>query len=367
MPGIAMATVNLCAGLLTANRIYRAKAGDFVWVNFRGGTFKASVAGTPLDANLAAVTLFGASGGFAGGAVIDTDGKAVTVSAPLAAPAGNGVADIALAAGGSGYLGEPLVTITPPPAGGVPATAVAEMMPDGNGTYRVASVTITCPGTGYTEVPGVSFSGGGNGAVAPTVGSVTLAANASGGLTKTGAGTLTLTTANTYTGVTTVAGGTLALGNAKALPTQTPVVLAGGTLDLNGYTVTNGLTAAGGSVVNGTLETVLSPGGAGTVGTNTVALSGAALTGTYLADVRADGTCDRVIVEGDVNLGGLTLTLVDPGQLDISREYTLLSCTGTLSGTLACGNLPEGRWRVVTRSDKTVVLLFTRGTLMRIQ
>jgi autotransporter-associated beta strand protein len=276
------------------------------------------------------------------------------------------VADIALAAGGSGYLGEPLVTITPPPAGGVPATAVAEMIPDGNGTYRVASVTITCPGTGYTEVPGVSFSGGGNGAVAPTVGSVTLAANASGGLTKTGAGTLTLAAANTYTGVTTVAGGTLALGNAKALPTQTPVVLAGGTLDLNGYTVTNGLTAAGGSVVNGTLETVLSPGGAGTVGTNTVALSGAALTGTYLADVRADGACDRVIVEGDVNLGGLTLTLVDPGQLDISREYTLLSCTGTLSGALACGNLPAGRWRVVTRPDKTAVLLFTRGTLMRI-
>jgi len=61
-----------------------------------------------------------------------------------------------------------------------------------------------------------------------------------GGLTKQGAGTLTLSASNTYTGPTTIAGGTLRAGNATAFGTGAVAVNAGG-LDLNGNAVVIGI------------------------------------------------------------------------------------------------------------------------------
>ena len=55
-----------------------------------------------------------------------------------------------------------------------------------------------------------------------------------GTLGKAGAGMLTLTNANTYTGTTTVGGGTLRLGSSSGLPAATDLVMDGGKLDLNG-------------------------------------------------------------------------------------------------------------------------------------
>ncbi len=57
----------------------------------------------------------------------------------------------------------------------------------------------------------------------------------SGGLTKTGAGTWTLSAANTYTGTTTVNAGTLRLGADNTLDADNNVVLAGGALDGGGF------------------------------------------------------------------------------------------------------------------------------------
>ena len=76
------------------------------------------------------------------------------------------------------------------------------------------------------------------------------------GLTKSGAGTLSLNAAASRTGGTTILGGTLKLGHADALPAfTTTTVQAGATLDLNGFSPTiNGL-AGNGTVAlgNGTL------------------------------------------------------------------------------------------------------------------
>lgn len=74
------------------------------------------------------------------------------------------VYSIIVAAGGSGYLTAPTVTISAPPSG-TTATATAVLTGD-----AVTSVTITVAGSGYTEVPTVTFtSGSGSGAVAYAV------------------------------------------------------------------------------------------------------------------------------------------------------------------------------------------------------
>lgn len=63
-----------------------------------------------------------------------------------------------------------------------------------------------------------------------------------GGITKAGAGTLMLSsTANSYTGTTTIQGGTLLLGNDNVIPDASAVTLSGGTLHTGGFDDTAGV------------------------------------------------------------------------------------------------------------------------------
>ena len=75
------------------------------------------------------------------------------------------------------------------------------------------------------------------------------------GIGKFGGGTVLLSGGNTYTGLTTIASGTLQLGNAAALQNST-AVLSGGVLGLNGYNATlGGLSGSGNlSLASGTLS-----------------------------------------------------------------------------------------------------------------
>jgi autotransporter-associated beta strand protein len=75
-----------------------------------------------------------------------------------------------------------------------------------------------------------------------------LASTNTGGLTKSGAGTLTLSGANAYTGGTTVNAGTLSVGNNSALGTGGVTVNTGGTLLIQaGFNVSNAVTLTGGA------------------------------------------------------------------------------------------------------------------------
>jgi len=124
------------------------------------------------------------------------------------------------------------------------------------------------------------------------------------------------------------------------------VTLAAGTvLDLDGAAQELASVAGDGTISNGTLTVSmpLSPGGDGVIGTLRVA--NAALNGTLRIDVAADGTCDQVIASGAFSLSGLTLQIADTGLLNRNKAYTVVTCSGTLSGLFVSTNLP-GNWRI---------------------
>ena len=107
----------------------------------------------------------------------------------------------------------------------------------------ITGVTLTCPGQGYLPGDVLSFDFGGEGSATAggsfpyTLRPGDVAANGTGGVTKLGDGTLILSGSNTYTGGTTVQQGMLQLGNASALGAG-GLAVNGGTLDLNGFSVT---------------------------------------------------------------------------------------------------------------------------------
>jgi fibronectin-binding autotransporter adhesin len=120
-------------------------------------------------------------------------------------------------------------------------------------------------------------------------GSVTLA--------QAGAGVLTLTASNTYTGATSVNAGTPRLGGSGALPTGasagTITLDAGGTLDLGGYNLSPNALAGGG----------------------TVTTSSTGLRTLTLGTSNADSTFAGVITDGS---GQLSLTKAGSGTLTLT-------------------------------------------------
>ena len=212
--------LNLNAGLLINNQIVHSNstgAATHSFVNFNGGTLRTSNATTTListsgTGGTGSLTAYvnGAFGTFNGGAVIDTNGLNSTLGIALLSPTGNGVSSVAVNASGSGYVGAPYVEIS---GGGSGATAYAVVDLDpASATYgQLTGIVVSNPGNGYTAAPTITLIGGGG--TGAEIGMVTTAANTSGGLTKSGAGILTLsgTTANTFTGMSHVTAGQLAL------------------------------------------------------------------------------------------------------------------------------------------------------------
>ena len=148
---------------------------------------------------------------------------------------------------------------------------------------------------------------------------------------------------------------------------STVEMAAGAVLDLAGlYQSFAGLSGSG-MVSNGTLAVTgtIAPGGTNVVGTLTVAAS-TALTGTLLVDVATDGTSDRLAVQGNVNLSALSLVIANPAQLDHSKQYTVLTCTGTRTGAFGSVTVPNSRWHVFYQADGTVKLIYVNGTLLKL-
>ena len=187
-----------------------------------------------------------------------------------------------------------------------------------------------------------------------------------GGLTKTGAGSLTLNTNSTYSGNTVVNQGTLALGAGISLSNSAAVVVnSSATLDASatgfGFNLNGAISQvlAGSGTVTGIVTSVtgaiITPGTNGTVGTltfgNDLDLNG----GTYVFDV-ATTSHDLLVVEGALNIqnpNGGTLT-INPVNTLTNGVYKLIQYAGSYNGGLGGITVSGGQAnKIFTLSDAT--------------
>lgn len=167
-------------------------------------------------------------------------------------------------------------------------------------------------------------------------------------LTKTGAGTLELVAANSYSGGTNVTAGTLTVSNGlngSATGTGAVTIAAGATLNGNGA-------ATGATTVAGTVA----PGpGIGQLRTGALTL-----TGTYACEI--DGfNSDLLEANGNINLTGATLNLT---QLTPATEtsYVIGSWTGTRTGSFATvTGLPSGLNVIYDEGAKLILVGVATG------
>lgn len=164
-----------------------------------------------------------------------------------------------------------------------------------------------------------------------------------GGLTKTGAGTLTLSGVHTYHGNTIVKQGTLTLGTTNAFLTNSPVITvnSGAILDaatsgvnllLNGL-VSQTLTGVGqvNGVVTSPASTAISP--AGAVLTGMLSINGGLTVngGTLNVDIAASSN-DVISVTGPLTLTSGLMQLNVIGNLPVGR-YVIINYSGALTGS----------------------------------
>jgi autotransporter-associated beta strand protein len=250
---------------------------------------------------------------------------------------------------------------------GLSTTGMTAGSIEGAGSYLLGSKQLTVGGNDRsTEVSGVISGRGGS-------------------LVKVGAGTLLLSGNNTYSGGTTVLGGTLQgttsslqgniLNNAAVVFNQasagtyggvisgtgTLTLQGGGALNLTGNNTYSGGTAvlAGTLAVNGSIAGNVAVGAAGTLGGNGTIAGNVVNAGTlapgnsiglltvngsftqmagsiYQVEANAQGQADRLNVGGAAVIqGGTVQVLAQPGNYGPSTTYTIVRATGGVAGTYA--------------------------------
>lgn len=178
-------------------------------------------------------------------------------------------------------------------------------------------------------------------------------------LYKSGSGTLTVNTTNTFAGGTYLSGGTLVMGNASALGTGFIDVVPGGTLTTTGYsgnspTISNTIYGDGGTVsaASGTTLTLTGSlgGGGGLTLTNVGGSSQLRLTGNnanFAGNAIVSGSNVRL---GSANAGSGQATWTVNSSLQLDVAGTTSFAMGALAGNGAVGG------RAVNGSPTTTTL-----------
>jgi autotransporter-associated beta strand protein len=148
-----------------------------------------------------------------------------------------------------------------------------------------------------------------------------LAGDLDGGLTKLGAGTLTLATASTYNGDTTVSAGTLQLSGAGSIANSDEIAVgSGATLDASART-DGKLTLAAGQTLTGN----------GTVNGNVVIVNGATLA--------PGGSLSTLTFNNNVTLNGGSTAVFEVSKSPVTNDFAQVAGTLVLNGTIFITNV----------------------------
>ena len=253
-----------------------------------------------------------------GGATFDTNGNNVSFATTVTGSggltkAGSGTLTLA----GASYTGATNVN------GGTLQAGAANVFASSSSVTVASGATLafndlnqtlaSLAGAGSVTMGAGSMTVGGNNASTTFSGTI----SGSSGLTKNGTGALSLSGANTFTGLTTVNAGTLILNGSLA-----------GAVTVNSGGVLNGTGRLGTLITNGG---TIAPGNSiGTLNVNGNFIQNG---GIYQVEVNAAGQNDRINVAGSATLnGGTVQVLADAGSYARNTTYTILNATSGLSG-----------------------------------
>jgi autotransporter-associated beta strand protein len=335
-------------------------SGDVFINGVLGGTNASSVASGGLTMNGSSTNRLAGANTFIGGLTINAG--TVRLANAAAIPSGAGRGDVTIANGATLDLSANSQTI--------------------NGLYGSGTVDNLAGTATYTLTVGNNATNSGGsfgGSIQNSSGTVALS--------KVNTNTFTLTGTSTYTGITTINAGTLALGASASISSPTVNILPGAVLDDSA--ITGGLpfgssqTLVGGRTTNGgpndivgTLNsggaiTIYKPGLAGTLNVSGgLTLSGGSISfdlgGT---NTPGAGTNDIIFIHGPLSLSGTTTLQLNPyaGAYAASGStYTLISnSTMTVSGSAAnlAADVPRGVTAIFdTTTQPGSVLLGITGT-----
>ncbi|OYV06756.1 MAG: hypothetical protein CFE26_04605, partial [Verrucomicrobiales bacterium VVV1] len=334
--------LNLGSGGLLQTLGFLNGTSPNVSINFSGGTLKAGSAANAafLPNNLGSVNVYG------GTSTIDNNGQAIAIAQPFIAASGTGVTSVPVTAGGLGYITPPQVTFTGgnvTGGNGSAATGYATIDP-ANG--RLTGIVVTNPGT-YSDTTGLTVSINGGGGSGASLGSISTAANTSGGMTfaGSGSGSTTLSAISTYTGATTVSGGTLQLTTPAAINTSSGITVNGANAKLlqnSSTAVTPVVTLTQGTLDGiGTIDTVdvgnsasniltAGNGGVGTLTIGSLAFNGTATVNLGLSGISVDKAISTTSLSTNA-IGTVTLNVTNSG-LWTNGTYPLIAYSGSIGG-----------------------------------
>ena len=347
-------TMNMTAGTLTANLNFGSNfvvgrtAGGNGTLNVSGGTLTVNSTGTGTGVT---TLLLGNTVGNSGVVTVSGTGNLV-VTSTASLQMGPGTSTINLNTGGTFTLG-----------GGATASGTSTINFDG-GILKAGLSSTT-----FLPPPLTAANILANGAIIDTngndVGIVNvllhdsgLGASPDGGLTKQGAGTLTLTAASTYTGTTTISVGTLQLGNGT---TGNDGTIANSLSIVNNASLVYNRfgSASYGGVISGTGTVTKTGAGTQTLtGTNTYGGTTTVSAGT----LTLSGT-GAINGSSGITVSGSGAKLLQTSSVAITPTVTLTQGTLTGSGTVNTVNVGDATGGIISNNNGVEGAALTIGAL----